>query len=250
MAPENTIAAFDRAVAEGVDGLEMDVRLARDGEVIVCHDSTVNRTTDGDGPIASLTAGELANLDAGFHFSNGDGSRPFRGRGIGIPTLRDVVSRYPGQQLIVEMKEDDRALARATVGILRAARAVDRTCLGSFHVGVLEDARRLEPRLATSAGQREVRWALYRSWVGLFPRRVPYAAVQVPERREATAVVTPRFIRAAHRAGVVVHVWVVDEPADMQRLLGWGVDGIITDRPDVAVEVVRQFKAGNTVFKM
>jgi glycerophosphoryl diester phosphodiesterase len=250
LAPENTIAAFDRAVAEGVDGLELDVRLARDGEVVVCHDATVDRTTDGSGPIRSMTVRELAGLDAGYHFSDGDGSRPFRGKGIGIPTLREVAWRYREPRLIVEMKEDNRALVHAVLDVLRAADALARTCLGSFHLAALEEARRLEPGVATSAAQREVRWALYRSWVGLFPRRVPYAAVQVPERREATQVVTPRFVRAAHRAGVDVHVWVVDEPDDMQRLLGWGVDGLITDRPDLAVPLVSQFRAGNTFSTM
>jgi glycerophosphoryl diester phosphodiesterase len=241
LAPENTIAAFDRAVAEGADGLELDVRLARDGEVVVCHDATVDRTTDGSGPVASMTARELAALDAGYHFSDGDGSRAFRGKGIGIPTLRQIATRYRAQRLVVEMKEDNPALVHAVLDVLRAADAIARTCLGSFHLAALEEARRVEPGVATSAAQREVRWALYRSWVGLFPRTVPYSAVQVPERREATQVVTPRFVRAAHRAGVEVHVWVVDEPADMQRLLSWGVDGLITDRPDVAVPIVHRF---------
>jgi glycerophosphoryl diester phosphodiesterase len=235
---------------EAADGLELDVRLARDGEVVVCHDPTVDRTTDGSGAIASLSAAELGALDAGYHFSAGDGSRPFRGKGIGIPTLREIVSRYREQRLIVEIKEDNRALVHGVLDVLRAADGLERTCLGSFHLAALEEARRLEQRVVTSAAQREVRWALYRSWVGLFPRTTPYAAVQVPERREATQVVTPRFIRAAHRAGVEVQVWVVDEPADIQRLLSWGVDALITDRPDVAVPITRQFRAGNTFSTM
>jgi glycerophosphoryl diester phosphodiesterase len=241
LAPENTLAAFDWAVEAGADGLELDVRLARDGEVVVCHDPTVNRTTDGAGSIDSMTTGELAALDAGFHFSDGDGGRPFRGRGIGIPTLRQVVARYPRHRLIVEMKDDLRELARATLEVLREADAMPRACLGSFYSGVLDEVRALEPRLATSGAQLEVRLALYRSWVGLFPRSVPYQALQVPERRERTQVVSPRFLRGAHRAGVAVQVWVVNERADMERLLGWGVDGLITDRPDIAVEVVREW---------
>jgi glycerophosphoryl diester phosphodiesterase len=241
LAPENTLAAFDRGVAEGVDGLEMDVRLAADGEVVVCHDATVDRTTDGAGAISSMTARQLAALDAGSRFAGADGRHPFRGRGLGIPALRDVVCRYPHHRLIVEMKDSDPALARAVVGILRAAEALERVCVGSFHAAVMGEARRLEPGLATSAAQFEVRMALYRSWVGWFPRRVPYAAMQVPERREATTVVSRRFVRAAHRAGVAVQVWVVDQPADMERLLDWGVDGLITDRPDVAVGVVRRW---------
>jgi glycerophosphoryl diester phosphodiesterase len=244
LAPENTLAAFDRAVSEGVDGLELDVHLARDGEVVVCHDASVDRTTDGRGSIRSLTARELAALDAGYHFSGAGGGHPFRGRGIGVPTLREVVTRYPSHRLIVELKDDDEALARAALDILRQAGAIDRTCLGSFHLAVLAEIRRREPRVATSAAQIEVRMALYRSWVGLFPRSVPYSAMQVPERREAMRVVSRRFVRGAHRAGVLVQVWVVDEPADMLRLLGWGVDGLITDRPDLAVRVLRDWKLG------
>jgi glycerophosphoryl diester phosphodiesterase len=240
LAPENTIAAFDRAVAVGADGLELDVHLCSDGEVVVCHDATVDRTTDGSGAIASMTASRLAALDAGCRFSDGNGARPFRGRGIGIPTLREVVVRYPGQRLIVEMKDNLRDLASATLRVLREADATGRTCLGSFHATVLQQVRAEEPRVATSGAQPEVRLALYRSWFGLFPRSVPYRALQVPERREATRVVTPRFIRAAHRAGVAVQVWVVNQPADMERLLGWGVDGLITDRPDLALELVRR----------
>ena len=171
LAPENTIAAFDRAVSEGVDGLELDVHLAKDGEVVVCHDASVNRTTEGAGAIASMTARELAALDAGYHFSDGDGRRPFRGRGIGIPTLREIVARYPAHRLIVEMKDDETALAQATLRVIREADGFARTCLGSFHLDVIEDVRRREPRAATSAAQREVRMALYRSWVGLFRAR-------------------------------------------------------------------------------
>lgn len=238
LAPENTLAAFDRAIAERVDGLEMDVHLSKDGEVVVCHDATVDRTTDGKGPIAGMTARDLAAVDAGWHFSDGNGGRPFRGRGLGIPTLRDVVSRHPAVRLIVELKDNDVRLAEAALGVLSAHDALARTCLGSFHADVLAAVRRLQPEVATSGASSEVRWALYRSWFGLFPRSTAYQALQVPERREATRVVTPRFVRAAHRAGLAVQVWVVNEAEDMSRLLAWGVDGLITDRPDLAMQVV------------
>lgn len=244
LAPENTLAAFDRAVAEGVDGLELDVHLARDGEPVVCHDARIDRTTDASGAIRDLTAEALARVDAGFRFVEGAGRYPYRGQGFGIPTLREVVTRYPSQFLIVEMKDEDDRLAERTVEVIRAAGAVERVCLGSFHSGVLQAARRLEPRLATSASQREVRAALYRSWVGWFPRRVPYRAFQVPERRGSVRVVSPRFVRGAHRAGAAVQVWIVDQAPDILRLLAWGVDGIITDRPDVAVRTVHEWWAG------
>ena len=101
--------------------------------------------------------------------------------------------------------------------------------------------RTLAPEIATSAARFEVRMALYRSWLYLSPGRVPYRAFQVPEVNGNTRVVSPRFVRLAHTAGLRVQVWTVDDPDDMRRLLSWGVDGIITDRPDVAVEVVRDW---------
>jgi len=241
LAPENTFAAFERGIAEGVDGLELDVRLARDGEVVVCHDPTLDRTTDTTGPVSALSSRELAGVDAGYRFMTGDGVWPFRGRGVGVPLLRAVLTRFPSHPLIVEIKGAEVELARRTVAIVRETGAVDRVCIGSFRRAVLDEVRRLEPRLVTGAASDEVRWALYRSWFGLFPRRVPYKALQVPQRREGQHVVTGRFLRGAHRAGVPVQVWVVDQASDIERLLGLGVDGIITDRPDVAVPAVQEW---------
>jgi len=239
LAPENTFAAFERGIAEGVDGLELDVRLARDGDVVVCHDATLDRTTDATGRVASFTSRELAEVDAGYRFSTGNGVWPFRGRGVSVPLLHAVLARYTAHRMIIELKEAELELARATVALVREAGAVDRVCVGSFRRIVLEEVRRLEPRLVTGAASDEVRWAHYRSWVGLFPRCVPYQVVQVPERREGQPIATRRFVKGAHRAGVGVQVWVVDDASDIQRLLGLGADGIITDRPDVAVPVVR-----------
>jgi glycerophosphoryl diester phosphodiesterase len=136
---------------------------------------------------------------------------------------------------------DSVELARATVEAVRAAGAVDRVCLGAFGLRVLRAVRAIEPRIATSAAALEVRWALYRSWCRWPVSRVPYAGYQVPERAGRTHVVTPRFVESAHRAGLGVQVWTVDDPAAAGRLLGWGVDGLITDRPDLMVPLVRSF---------
>jgi glycerophosphoryl diester phosphodiesterase len=239
LAPENTLAAFDRGVAEGVDGLELDVRLSRDGEVISCHDASIDRTCGGRGPVAERTAAELAMVDAGYHFSPGDGTFPFRGRGVGVPTLRAVLARYPGLPLVVEMKDDTQAMVEATVAVVREAGAASRVCLGSFHQGVLRAARRLAPEIATGAGRQEVVHALIWARLGWFPPPHRYDALQVPESRQGIRVVTPRLVGAAHRAGLRVQVWIVDGADDVRRLLDWGVDAVITDRPDVAVPTVR-----------
>lgn len=231
--PENTLLAFDHGLSLGADGLEFDVRLSCDGVVVVHHDATLERTTNGTGPVSAHTADDLARLDAGFHF---DG---FRGRTGGVPRLADVLRRYPDAQCIVELKENDPELARRCLDIIRAADAVDRVALGSFGTRVLRAARQLEPRIRTGSSREETRLALYRSWIRWPVRHPAYREFQVPEVSGSTRVVSPRFIRDAHRAGVAVRVWTVDDEADMRRLLSWGVDALISDRPDLAVQVAR-----------
>jgi glycerophosphoryl diester phosphodiesterase len=249
--PENTLAAFDHGLALGADGLEFDVRLSRDGEVVVHHDATLDRTTNARGPVAEHTAEELARLDAGYWFrpadahgavgSSGDDARfPFRGRGYGIPRLREVLSRYPDKRLIIELKLPHPELAHRTIDAIRAAGAVDRVSLGSFSRQALHAARRYEPAVATGAAQEETRRALYCSWIRWPIGRTAYREFQVPECAGMTRIVSRRFVSHVHRAGVSVKVWTVDTEADIRRLLSWGVDAIITDRPDLAVDIVRR----------
>jgi len=233
--PENTIVAFDYGLALGADGLEFDVRLSRDGVVVVHHDAALDRTTNGRGPLASFTADELARLDAGWNFPD------FRGAAGGVPALRDVLRRYSSAALIIELKANMPELAHRTIDEIRAAGAVDRVSLGSFGTRVLRAARAYEPRIRTGSSQEETRLALYRSWVRWPVRHPRYQEFQVPEWAGSTRVVSPRFVRYAHEAGCPVKVWTVDDESDMRRLISWGVDAIISDRPDVAVRVVRTF---------
>ena len=238
LAPENTIAAFDKGLASGADGIELDVRLSRDGVVVVHHDAILNRTTDRRGAVATLEARELARADAGYHFAQ-FGAHPFRGLGIGVPSLGEVLRRYRDRRVIVEMKINSAEFAAAVVEAVRSADAVDRVCLGSFGRRALRTARELDPALATSAAREEVRWALYRSWLGWPVSRASYVGYQVPERAEASRIVSPAFIRHSHAAGLGVQVWTVDTEADARRLAGWGVDGLITDRPDLLAPLVQ-----------
>ena len=218
LAPENTIAAFDNGLALGADGLELDVHLASDGAVVVHHDRLLDRTTALRGPIAERSAAELRRAD--------------------VPALAEVLARYRDQRIIIEMKVNTAALAAATIAMVRGAGAVDRVCLASFGRRVLCAARAIEPAIATSGAREEVRWALYRSWVRWPVLRVAYSGYQVPERSGRTRVVSPRFVEYAHDAGLGVQVWTVDTADAARRLLGWGVDALITDRPDVIVPLV------------
>ena len=241
LGPENTIAAFDRGAAAGADGLELDVRLSADGVVVVCHDETLDRTTDGSGPVSAKTAAELSRLDAGYHFTDAAGQHPFRGRGVAVPTLREVLERYPNALMIVEMKPDTAEMASAVVAEVRRAGAVDRVCAAGYGSRSLAAAREVLPEMASSASRMEVRLALYRSWAGWPVSQPSYGGYQVPEQAGTLRIVSPRFIRHAHRAGLGVQVWTVDHEHDMRRLLGWGVDALISNRPDLAVTVRDDF---------
>jgi glycerophosphoryl diester phosphodiesterase len=248
--PENTIASFDNGLSLGADGLELDVHLSRDGVVVVHHDSTLERTTSGRGRVSALTADELAQLDAAYWFSPAaEGARkteqaptrsfPLRGQGHGVPRLGKVLSRYPGVPLIIELKVNDPELARRAIDEVRLAGAVDRVAFGSFGWRVLRTARQYEPRIPTGASREEVRLALYRSWLRWPLGSTSYREFQVPERSGPTRIVSRRFIAHAHRAGLPVKVWTVNDPHDMRRLLEWGADALISDRPDLAVAAVR-----------
>jgi glycerophosphoryl diester phosphodiesterase len=238
VAPENTLAAFDQALDAGADGLELDVHLSRDGVVVVHHDFQLERTTDLHGALKERTADELARADAAYRFGAAAGY-PFRGQGLGVPTLSSVLTRYRDVAMIVELKVNTPELARCAIEAIRATDAVERVCLGSSGLRVLRAARSTDPAIATSAAREEVRWALYRSWCRWPLSRVAYRAYQVPESAGLTRIVSPRFIRAAHTAGLPVQVWTVNAETDARRLLGWGADALITDRPDAIAPIVR-----------
>jgi glycerophosphoryl diester phosphodiesterase len=242
LGPENTLAAFDIGVQAGADGLELDVHLSADGVPVVHHDSMLDRTTSASGPLAVRTSAELARVDAGCRFA-ASGEFPFRHQGVGIPSLGDVLRKYPDVPIIIEMKVDSREMGEAVAREVRAAGAADRVCAAGYGARSAAAARAALPDMASSASHAEVRLAVYRTW-GRWPvRSARYGGYQVPELTGLRRIVSPRFIRCAHEAAFKVQVWTVDEEADMRRLLAWGVDGLISNRPDLAVRVRDSFLA-------
>ena len=237
LGPENTIATFDLGRAAGADGLEFDVHLSADGVVVVCHDGTLDRTTNAVGPVHMQTAAELARVDAGHRCVAARGAFPVRGLGIGIPTLQEVLKRYPEMFLIIEMKDDTPEMGRAVADAVRAADAAYRVCAAGYGQQALDAARAALPEMATSASYPEARLAVYRSLARWPVRKARYQAFQVPETAGILRIVSPRFVRDVHAAAQRLQVWTVDEEHDMKRLLDWGVDGLISNRPDLAVRV-------------
>lgn len=230
--PENTMAAFDHAASLGVDAIECDVHLSRDGQVVVIHDDTVDRTTNASGAVSAFTAAELAQMDAAWGFRGLDGERAFRNRGIGIPTLADVMAHHQHLRFVIELKGADPTIVGPVLRVIGDRRGD--VVVGGFSHAVLSEVRRQARDVATSASSREVRRALRRAWFGLGPGGVDYQLFQVPVRFGGRRVLSERFARAARRSGLPVHVWVTDDAEEMRQLRTWGVTGLITDRPDVA----------------
>jgi glycerophosphoryl diester phosphodiesterase len=229
-APENTMASFHLALEQGADALEFDVRVTRDGEAVVLHDPTLERTTDAVGPIRLRTLKEVEQVDAGFRFSP-DGGRdyPCRGKGVRIPRLRQIIEDLPAVPLLIEVKEPE--AQEAITRVLRETGAADRAVLAGSDWRSLEAFR--APPFHLGASRRDIA-RLYFGWGEPDPACRCFA---VPDRFKFFPVPTRRFVRAAHARAASVHVWTVDDPSLARRLWANGANGMVTNRPDVIAKV-------------
>jgi glycerophosphoryl diester phosphodiesterase len=240
--PSNTLVAFERALALGADVLEMDIHSTADGVLVIRHDPIVDTTTNGSGAIASLTLEQIKKLDAGYTWT-GDGGQtfPYRGLGITIPTLEEVLQAFPQARLNIDIKPQEPQVVDTFYNILRAYNRLEQVMVGSFHTHQIRRFRTLSPQTPTAADPNETRLFYFLSLLGLSRfYHPPIIAFQIPEYAGKLHIVTPRFLRAAHDQGIQVHVWTVDEVEDMQRLMAWGVDGLFTDYPDKLVKLLGQ----------
>jgi glycerophosphoryl diester phosphodiesterase len=223
---ENTLLAFERALAAGATHLETDVQLSRDGQPVVSHDPVLRRPGGISVRIDEAPLARLQQIDLG--------------QGQAMPSLAEALEAFPGALFNIDIKAP--AAAEAVATTVRDAGAVDRVLLTSFSDRTRIRAVSLLPGVASSPGVARLRIAVpavRAGWRQAVARALRgCVAVQVPERARGLRIVTPAFIDAMHRAGVEVHVWTVNEPADMARLLDWGVDGLVTDRCDLASAVI------------
>lgn len=231
-APENTLPSLAHAADVGVDAVEVDLHATADDRLVLLHDPTVDRTTDGSGPVEGMALSELRELDAGHGFTPDRGrSHPFRGRGVRIPTLREALEATDDLPVVLEAKTA--AAGRLLVERLDGSDAGRRLMAagpGLAAAGLTEEAgRRARWRCASKA---ELRPYVLLGKVGLGAPFAPDVdALLVPERYRITKVVTRRLVRQAHRDGLGVHVWTVNRPDRMRRLLDLGVDGLVSDVP-------------------
>jgi len=241
LVPENTIEAFRLAVEAGAGGLELDVHMTRDGHIVVIHDATVDRTTNGSGAVSEMTLDELRRLDAGHTFSpDGGPTRPYRGRGVRVPTLGEVLEGFPVVAVNIEIKAGTPGIEETVLGVLREANALGRALVVSTPHDIVKRFRKVSGgHVSTGASRWEIGVFYILSRVRLERLvRPAYDALQVPLRHRGITVVTPRFVRAAHARGVRVDAWTINQADEMSRLLDLGVDVIMTDRPGTLAAVL------------
>ncbi|WP_419857748.1 glycerophosphodiester phosphodiesterase [Candidatus Palauibacter irciniicola] len=239
-APENTLPSFEHAVRVGADAVELDLHRSADGRLMVIHDPSLPRTTDGTGDVEALTRDELRAFDAGYRFTTDHGKTfPFRGTGVGIPTLEAVLEAVGDLPVIAEIKSEA-AGHELGAWLQRSGNRADREriLVGGFEREEVEPASR--HARWHCAYQDELRTYVLLGKVGLGRRFAPAgcAAAMLPERQGALRIVTPRFVRRAHADGMGVFVWTVNHPDDMRRLLDWGVDGLVSDAPGRARRIL------------
>jgi glycerophosphoryl diester phosphodiesterase len=227
-APENTLEALEQGVAVGADALEFDVRITRDGQVVLLHDPTVDRSTNGTGPVASLTLGEVRRLDAGFRFTPDAGRTfPWRARGITIPTLSETLDAFRTMPMILEIKTPE--ASSETRRLLARHDAAARCLVGSFNAAALAPFR--GSGIAFGASRREVVQLYARTLLPGGPRQLPFDALVIPPAFRGLPLPVLRFARMARRCDVPTHVWTVDDPGIAGRYWDGGVNGIISNDP-------------------
>lgn len=241
--PENTLPAFRAAVAAGAPYLELDVWASRDGVVMVHHDETLFRMCGKLRRVRSLTCAEIKTCDGGWGYKNQQG-RPFRGRGITVPSLEEVFAACPQAFINVEIKQTDPPIEKLVVDTVRRAGREDAVLLASESDQVMERLRRVCGAIPTGSSRGDI--AAFLAWVkrGCPPGYAPPGrALQVPESYRGMPIVFADSVAAAHRAGLEIHVWTVNRGDDMKRLLRLGVDGIMSDDPELLVRAAAEVRA-------
>jgi glycerophosphoryl diester phosphodiesterase len=252
--PSSTLAAIERALAAGATAVELDVHATSDRHIVVCHDETVDRTTNHQGEIANLTLAQLRDMDNAYWWIDGatvtpgqrDEAYVERGRAptdraFAIVTLEEVVERFPGVLLNLDLKRTDpdvEPYEELLANELRRLDRLDSVIVGSFHDQAVQRFRTLAPSVATSAATGEAA-TFYFSMLEGVPSVPPIAAFQVPASYGDVTVVDERFVQTAHDADIAVHVWTINDVEEMNHLLDVGVDGLISDRPTPLAQVLK-----------
>jgi glycerophosphoryl diester phosphodiesterase len=253
--PSSTLAAIERALDAGATAVELDVHATSDRQIVVCHDETVDRTTNHHGEIAHLTLAQLREMDNAYWWIGGETVTPGRPdvayvergrapqeRDFGIATLEEVLERFPNVLLNLDLKRTDPDVEPYEALLADELRRLDRldsVIVGSFHDQAVQRFRTLAPSVATSAATGEAA-TFYFSMLEGVPSVPPVVAFQVPATYGDVTVVDEQFVQTAHEADIAVHVWTINDVDEMSHLLDLGVDGLISDRPTPLAQVLKE----------
>ncbi len=243
--PENTLVAFAAAVEAAMPYLELDVWSSADGAVVVHHDETLQRMCSVQRPITGLTLAEIKELDAGLNFSpDGGQTFPFRGQGVGIPTLAEVLRHFPDTCINIEIKQSAPPIEAAVLRVVAECGARERVLLASEKDEVLARLRPLCGEIPTNLALGEARKFFDGLRQGVQDaHRPPGNALQIPRRYQGQDLITRHCVAAAHHLGLEVHVWTVNDEAEMRELLELGVDGLMSDHPARLRRVAEEWRS-------
>jgi len=255
-APSSTLFAIAQAIEHGATAIELDVHATKDRHIVVCHDATVDRTTNAVGEICNFTLAELREMDNAYWWIEGETVSPdhdagdyrLRGRApsdrsLGIATLEEVAVKFPGVPLNMDIKRttpEVEPYEQLLEDELRRLERADSVIVASFSDHAIQTFRSLAPEFLTSAATTETATFYFAQREGTTPPSLPVCALQVPASFGDVRVVDEEFVAAAHHAGIAVHVWTINDLDEMATLLDLGVDGIISDRPTTLVQLLKE----------
>lgn len=242
LAPENTIEAFRKSADLGADVLELDVHETADGSLVVMHDDKVDRTTNGTGDVSRMALNQVQTLDAGYKFTKDGGiTFPFRGKGVKVPTLEEVLGEFPEANFNIEAKGLRADKAPVLCSMIRELSSPERVVIASAGSAFMYEFRNVCQEVPTSATFTEAASFIVRYKIGVAESYTPTMHVlQVPEKIPGVDILSPEFISAARERNLFVHGWTVNDPTQMRMLIKAGIDGIITDRPDILLEILSE----------
>ena len=247
LAPEGTMAAFDQAVSLGVDVLEFDTHLTKDGHLVVIHDPTVDRTTNGTGKVNEMTLKEIQNLDAGYQFTNEKGEHVFRNQEIYIPTVEEVFQKYPNMRHLIELKDTNapdryEEMIQELWRLIQKYQMEDNVMVGSFLHEINERFEEVSQGvIPIGAGEEEVRDFATKHVArlnGLAASNVD--SLQLPTEGDDFDLTTKNIIQSAKNRNISVYYWTINDQETMSKLIDKKVDGIMTDYPDLLIEVLEE----------
>ena len=243
--PENTLPAFRAAVDAGAGYIELDVHCTRDGEVVVVHDDGLSRIASDDRLVGEMMMAELEAVDAAFNFSRDGAGSPFRGQGIRVPRLAQVLQSFPRLRFVIEFKPRDPAIADAALDVVQRAGMSRRVLFASEHLPPIARIRTLAPQIPTNLTATEILEFIQALASGAPPYAGAGDALQIPPEHGGVKLATPEIVAAAHQNGLEVHVWTINDPAEMEAMLSLGVDGIITDYPTRLLTLLHSQQRGD-----